>query len=116
MRPGKSPARTIATYADAHLVARKLQVARGEAARLASNVSSTPMPLEVTPTLAPDLLRGADQIAAFLYGSATERKKVYHLVQTARLPVFRLGSLLCARRSVLLAWIEEQETRGRKGR
>ena len=79
------------------------------------DVSPTLSPVEDKPTLAPDLLRGAHQIAAFLYGSATERKKVYHLVQNARLPVFRLGSLLCARRSVLLAWIDEQETRGRKG-
>lgn len=116
MTQGKSPAEPIATYAEAHPVARAPQLPRRETARVASNVYSTPMPLEGTPTLAPDLLRGADQIAAFLYGSTTERKKVYHLVQTARLPVFRLGCLLCARRSVLLAWIEEQETRGRKGR
>lgn len=85
-------------------------------ASLTMDISSTPAPLEGAPTLASDLLRGAHQIAAFLYGSAAERKKVYHLVRTARLPVFRLGSLLCARRSVLLAWIEEQEARGRKGR
>lgn len=63
-----------------------------------------------------DLLRGADQIAAFLFGSADERRKVYRLIETARLPAFRFGSLLCARRSVLLAWIEEQEERGRRGR
>lgn len=91
-------------------------MARRQAMRLIMDASSTLSSLEDPPTLAPDLLRGAHQIAAFLYGSAAERKKVYHLVQTARLPVFRLSSLLCARRSVLLAWIEEQESRGRKGR
>lgn len=64
-------------------------------------------------TLAPDLLRGAEEIAAFLYGSGRERRKVYHLVETARLPHFRLGNLVCARRTTLMAWIEEQESRGR---
>jgi hypothetical protein len=63
--------------------------------------------------LAPDLLRGADKIADFLFGDTGQRRKVYHLAETSRLPVFRLGSLLCARRSILLAWIAEQEQRGR---
>jgi hypothetical protein len=62
--------------------------------------------------LASDLLRGADEIARFLFGDARQRRKVYHLVETSRLPHFRLGSLLCARRSVLLNWIAEQEARG----
>jgi hypothetical protein len=64
--------------------------------------------------LAPDLLRGADRIADFLFGDSGQRRKVYHLAETSRLPVFRLGSLLCARRSILLAWIAEQEQRGCK--
>jgi hypothetical protein len=62
--------------------------------------------------LADDLLRGADQIAHFLFGDAGQRRKVYHLAETSRLPVFRLGSKLCARRSVLMAWIALQEKRG----
>lgn len=61
--------------------------------------------------LADDLLRGAEAIADFLFGSKAERRKVYHLAETSRLPVFRLGSLLCARRSVLLDWIAKQEAR-----
>lgn len=61
--------------------------------------------------LAPDLLCGADQIAEFLFGNARQRRKVYHLAETSRLPVFRLGSKLCARRSVLMGWIAEQERR-----
>ncbi len=56
-----------------------------------------------------DLLRGADEIAAFLFGSAKHRRRVYHLVETSKLPVFRLGSKVCARRSVLLEWIVDQE-------
>jgi hypothetical protein len=58
-----------------------------------------------------DLLRGADSIAEFLYGGSEQRRKVYHLVATSNLPVFKLGSMICARRSVLLKWIEDQEDR-----
>jgi hypothetical protein len=61
--------------------------------------------------LADDILRGADQIAEFLFGSREYRRKVYYLAECTRLPVFRLGSVLCARRSVLLNWIAEQEKR-----
>ena len=62
--------------------------------------------------LSGDLLRGAAAIALFLFGSSDERRKVYHLAATSRLPTFHLGSLLCARKSVLLQWIVEQEKRG----
>ena len=60
-------------------------------------------------TLAGDILHGADQIAAFLYGDKTHRRKVYNLVETGRMPHFRLGANICARRSALLRWIETQE-------
>ena len=72
---------------------------------------STPFPTGPG-DLAGDLLRGAGAIAVFLFGSAQERRKVYHLAETSRLPTFHLGSLLCARKSVLLQWIAEQEKRG----
>ncbi len=62
------------------------------------------------PPLGSDLLRGADQIAEFILGDPAERRKIYHLAETSKLPVFRLGSLLCARRSTLLAWIKDQES------
>jgi len=62
--------------------------------------------------LADDLLRGADEIAEFIFGkSKSGRRKVYYLAECTRLPVFRLGSVLCARRSVLLKWISGQESR-----
>lgn len=67
-----------------------------------------------TDALAHDLLRGAEEIADFLFGDKSQRRKVYHLAGT-RLPVFRLGSVLCARRSVLMAWISEQEQRALRG-
>ena len=63
------------------------------------------------PELADDLLRGADEIATFIFGERGSRRKVYYLAECSRLPVFRLGSVLCARRSVLLNWISGQESR-----
>jgi hypothetical protein len=61
--------------------------------------------------LADDILRGADEIAAFIFGGRGSRRKVYYLAECSRLPVFRLGSVLCARKSVLLQWISGQERR-----
>ncbi|HEX4409039.1 MAG TPA: DNA-binding protein [Xanthobacteraceae bacterium] len=58
-----------------------------------------------------DLLRGADEIAEFVFGDRKHRRKVYHLVATSRMPTFKIGSMICARKSVLLQWIAEQEKR-----
>ncbi len=58
-----------------------------------------------------DILRGAEDLAQFLFGDREQRRKVYHLAATSNLPVFKLGSMICARKSVLLRWIEEQEGR-----
>jgi hypothetical protein len=72
---------------------------------------------ENTPNeLADDMLRGAGEIAAFIYGDRERRRKIYYLVECSRLPVFRLGSVLCARKTVLLSWIEGQESRVRVSR
>jgi hypothetical protein len=70
---------------------------------------------ETTHELADDLLHGADEIAEFIFGKKQKngRRKVYYLAETSRLPVFRIGSVLCARRSVLLQWISGQECRVR---
>lgn len=76
---------------------------------------TTPPPSQ-HPELSADLLRGADKIAEYIFGHARERRKVYHLAETSRLPVFRLGAVLCARRSVLMEWIIRQENRGRISR
>jgi hypothetical protein len=62
------------------------------------------------PEFAKDLLRGAEEIAQFLYGD-NERRKVYHLVATSNLPHFKLGSMICARKSVLIKWVKDQEER-----
>lgn len=66
---------------------------------------------EVCPTLADDLLRGADEIAEFVFGSTKHRRKIYYYATDAklRMPVFRIGAIICARKSTLLEWIRQQE-------
>jgi hypothetical protein len=66
---------------------------------------------EHDPEFATDLLRGAEEIGYFLYGDRERRRKVYHLVATSNLPTFKLGSMICARKSVLLRWVKNQEER-----
>lgn len=64
-------------------------------------------------TLADDLIIGAAALARFLFGSDEPRfqRRIYYLTHTAkcRLPHFRIGSQIAARRSTLLKWIEQQE-------
>jgi hypothetical protein len=76
----------------------------------------TEPPDETPQELGDDLLRGADEIAAFIFGARGSRRKIYYLAETSHLPVFRLGSVLCARRSVLIRWIAGQESRVRPPR
>jgi hypothetical protein len=67
--------------------------------------------------LADDILKGADAIGEFIFGKKEGvRRKIYYLAETSHLPVFRLGAVLCARRSVLLRWIAGQESRVRPPR
>jgi hypothetical protein len=77
-----------------------------------------PIPQKTPSELADDMLEGADAIAEFLFGSNDDirrrkrnLRKVYYLSACTRLPIFRLGSLLCARKSVLLGFISVQESR-----
>lgn len=58
--------------------------------------------------LADDLLQGADAIADY---TGLTTRQVYH--QRKNLPLFTIGTMLCARKSTLLAWIAQQEQRGR---
>ena len=64
-------------------------------------------------TLGDDLLRGADEIARFMFGDVKHRRKVYYLTGEAPkgMPHFKMGSLICARKSTILNWIAEQEGR-----
>lgn len=66
------------------------------------------------PEFAADLLRGEEEIALFLFGHEKHRRKVYHLAEKTNFPIFRLGSLLCARRTKVMNWIATQENRGRR--
>ena len=54
-----------------------------------------------------DLLIGAEAIANFL---GLKRRQIYSAVDRGDLPCFRIGALVCARRSVIINWITEQET------
>lgn len=61
--------------------------------------------------LAQDLMNGAGPIAEFIYGEDNEpnRRKVYHLSDKHGLPTFKLGGVLCGRRSTIMRWVEQQE-------
>lgn len=56
-----------------------------------------------------DLLRGADQISDFMFGTPKERRQVYHLVDHHELPAFKMGKTLYARKPSLVEWIEGRE-------
>jgi hypothetical protein len=60
-------------------------------------------------------LKGAAAIADFLFGHPGRRREVYYLVEQMHLPVFRLGSVICARRSTLTEWMAGQERAGLGG-
>lgn len=72
-------------------------------------MSDTPK-LTSEKALAGDILYGAEAIATFMFGAKEQRRRVYNLSESG-LPVFRLGAMICARKSVLLNWIETQEVR-----
>ena len=74
------------------------------ATRLAG-VNDTGMPL------ADDLMTGAEAIAKFMFGEATDtnKRRVYHAADKLGLPTFRIGATLCARRTTILKWIAKQE-------
>lgn len=67
-------------------------------------------------TLAGDLMTGAAQIAKFLWGGdgSREQRRVYYLADPARgpnrLPTFRMGSMICGRKSSFKAWMSERES------
>jgi hypothetical protein len=67
------------------------------------------LPPRAAPDVAGDILRGADEIAKFLFGHHKYRRRVYNLVSRKQLPIFRMGPSICARKSVLLQWIETQK-------
>ena len=66
--------------------------------------------------LASDILVGAGAIAMYLFGDAKERKRVYYFASPSsakgeRIPTFKIGATICARRTTLRAWIAAKEGR-----
>lgn len=74
-----------------------------------SDLKSGTSPATAEPCLADDLLEGAEAIAEFFYGDNKKRRKIYHVAEGGNLPTFRMGAILCARKSTLLKWIKLQE-------
>jgi hypothetical protein len=62
-----------------------------------------------------DVIYGAIGIANFLFGDSKKKRKVYYLVDKYELPVFRMGTGICARKSTLEAWMAAQEASSIKG-
>jgi hypothetical protein len=93
---------------------RALSVARADIARRQGGASMTGSAAGAE--IAPDLLRGAAEIAAFLYGTPAAARRVYALRARDRLPLVRIGGRLCARRSILRAWLAERERDAAQGR
>jgi hypothetical protein len=81
--------------------------------------SDTTRPLDANGTpvsLASDLLHGAQDIAEFLYGTpsnsreaVSNQRRVYHAIEKHHFPAFKLGGVICARKSTILKWIEAKE-------
>lgn len=63
-----------------------------------------------------DILHGCDQIAHFMFKNddTQHQRKVYRLHaldKRPKFPTFKLGGVLCARRSAILKYIEDQENK-----
>src|SRR5690349_15098370 len=56
-----------------------------------------------------DILTGADEVSEFLFGTRGKRRRIYALVGAKRIPFFKIGGVVCARKSRLRKWIEDQE-------
>lgn len=67
-----------------------------------AQIAPPPAPLQ----LADDLLQGANSIAKFM---GVTRRQAYHFVADGRIPTFRIGAIICARKSTILNWIAQQE-------
>lgn len=66
------------------------------------------------PTLGGDLLQGAIAIAEFMFGAeagSKERRRVYWLAEIGELPVFYIGSTICARKSTIMRDVAQREAR-----
>lgn len=62
--------------------------------------------VEACPPLTGDIVYGADALAREL---GLTRRQIYHAAAFRNLPTFKIGAAVCARRSTIRAWIEQQE-------
>jgi len=60
--------------------------------------------------MAPDVLKGADEIADFL---GENRRAVFYAISKGKIPHYRIGQNLRARRSTLIEWMSTQEAASR---
>ena len=61
---------------------------------------------------ASDLLYGTDAIARFL---GVKPRAAFHLIETRRIPFFKIGKVVCARRTSLAAKLDELEAEAARG-
>ena len=57
--------------------------------------------------LADDLLITAEAIGKYI---GLNQRQIYNLIANSDFPAFRLGNILCARKSSIKRYIEEQES------
>jgi hypothetical protein len=60
-------------------------------------------------SMADDLLDGASAIAEFLFGNKNQRRRVYHLNASRKLPLTRIGDKLVGRKSTLIQFLADGE-------
>jgi len=87
----------------------ELDHAPGNPTRHARDNGATPDTLPSHPVSA-GLLYGVPAIAAFL---DMEEPQARHLCDNGTVPTFKIGRIVCARRSTIVAWLEEREAAGR---
>lgn len=66
---------------------------------------------EANDNFADDVLKGAEEIAAFL---GEKPRAVFYAISKGRLPHYRIGESIRARKSALRQWIAEQEASARR--
>ncbi|MGJ7042106.1 excisionase family DNA binding protein [Shinella sp. BE166] len=60
--------------------------------------------------LCDDVLKGADEIAEFI---KEDKRAVFYAIKKGRIPHYRIGQNIRARKSTLTAWIASQEAGAR---
>jgi hypothetical protein len=56
-----------------------------------------------------DLITGAENIAEAFLGSKKKARVIYHWSEEGFAPLFKIGNVLCARRSTFAAYFAEKE-------